>query len=75
MCCCETIIDGYGRAYECDREEDHDGDHSAGFIVNREVMCSRLNALATVTWAKAPCLEHPTGPHASKEFIEEVRAS
>lgn len=75
MCCCETIIDGHGRAFTCDREEDHAGDHAVGISVNRDDVCSPLRTLATVTWAKAPCKKHPAGPHASQEFIEEVRVS
>ena len=74
MCCCETVIDGQGAVFTCDREQDHDDDHQAGKLANREDSCSGANVFITVTWPKVPCKEHPSGPHASPEFIDSINS-
>lgn len=72
MCCCETVIDGQGAVFTCDREQDHDGDHQDGKAARREDTCGEASVFITVTWPKVPCLAHPTGPHADQSFIDSM---
>ena len=72
MCCCETVVDGQGAVFTCDLEQDHDGDHRDGKTAHREESCGGTKVFITVSWPKVPCQSHPSGPHASPEFIESI---
>lgn len=70
MMCSETIL-FQGAEIICDREQGHPAAHRSLLRGHRE--CDQAETAFSVEWDVTPCLVHPTPPHLSAAFIEDLK--